>query len=407
MNKLPSSRSCLLAQSRLRFSPSTRLPTFFLLFAVIMLFTGCGSKEGETAPVNLENAIVSVETAPVAISDIVEGINVVGTLSPKFQTEVKSEYAGIVNQVYVTEWQQVKKGDPLARLDTREGDILLRKAEAAVNVIKAGLAEAEVEATKAEREFERLTNLHKAGLVTQQNLDDAKTARDAVKARIEAVKAQIAASEEEVRHAKTRLGKAVIYAPINGVVALRTVNVGNLVGEVGSPKIMFLIVDNSVLDLNCSVPSWELGNVNLGQGLDFWTDAFPGQTFNGVVNFINPVVNEADRSIKIIAEVKNDKALLKGGLFVKGMIKTRVRSNAMQVPKTALLNWDMDQHKAGIFVVEGNKARQREVQTGSAASDMIEVLSGLKPADTVIVRGGFQIKDGDMISVIKKGPGKI
>jgi len=363
---------------------------------------GCGNETEEKKPLNLDHSVISVETSKVTVQDIVEGINVVGTLSPKFQTEVKSEYTGIVDQVYVTEWQQVQKGDPLAKLDTREGDIMLRKARAAADVIKAGLAEAQVESNKADREYERLSNLHEAGLVTRQNLDDAKTAKEAVEARIVAVKAQIEASEEEVRHAETRLSKAVIYAPIDGMIALRSVNVGDLVGEVGSPKIMFLIVDNRLLDLTCSVPSWELKKIQLGQGMDFWTDAIPGETFSGIINFINPVVNEADRSIKIIAEVKNNPPVLKGGLFVKGLIKTGFRPNAMQVPKTALVNWDMDKRKAVVFVAEGDKVVQREIQTGVSASDMVEVPQGLKPEDTIVIRGGFQLKDGDSISIIKK-----
>jgi membrane fusion protein, multidrug efflux system len=189
---------------------------------------------------------------------------------------------------------------------------------------------------------------------------------------------------------------------MDGIVALRSVNVGDLVGEVGSPKVMFRIVDNSMLDLTCSVPSWELEKLKLGQELAFWTDAIPGQTFNGVINFINPVVNEADRSNKIIAEVKNDPPVLKGGLFVKGLIKTGTRANAMQIPKTALVNWDMDKKKATVFVVEGDMARQREIQAGNSASDRVEVMEGLKPEDIIVVRGGFQLKDGDKISVIKK-----
>lgn len=372
------------------------------LFALAVMVGGCRDKQEEKSPLKLENAVISVETAPITVKDIVEGINVVGTLSPKFQTEIKSEYTGIVDQVYVTEWQQVKKGDSLAKLDTREGDIMLRKAQAAVAVIKASLEEAQVQANKANREYERLSKLYEAGLVTQQNLDDAKSAKEAVEARIEAIKAQIAASEEEVRHAKTRLSKAVIYAPINGVVAQRSVNVGDLVGEVGSPKLMFRIVDNGILDLTCSVPSWELENIKLGQALDFWTDAIPGQTFSGIVNFINPMVNESDRSIKIIAEVKNDPPVLKGGLFVKGLIKTGIRANAVQIPKTALVNWDMDKKKATVFVAEGDKARQRDIDTGETASDMIEVNQGLNTGETVIVRGGFQLKDGDKISIINK-----
>jgi ABC-type Na+ efflux pump permease subunit len=71
--------------------------------------------------------------------DLVEGIEVVGSLSPKFTADVKSEYAGIVTEVYVTEWVRVKKGTPLAKIDTREIEIVLQKAKAAVEMAKANL----------------------------------------------------------------------------------------------------------------------------------------------------------------------------------------------------------------------------------------------------------------------------
>ncbi len=374
---------------------------FFCLLLSFLFGMACNGGQAQQQPDSRTDPAIAVETVPVAVKDIVLGINVVGTLSPKFQTQVKSEYTGIVDRVYVTEWQQVKKGDRLAKLDTREGKIMLAKAEAAAAVIKAGLAEAEVEADKARREYARLSNLNEVGLVTQQNLDDAKTAKEAVEARIEAIKAQIAAAEEEVRHARTRLGKAVIYAPIDGIVAQRTVNVGDLVGEVGSPRLMFRIVDNRILDLTCPVPSWELENIRLGQAIDFWTDAIPNKTFSGTINFINPVVDEADRSVKIIAEVQNDSGFLKGGLFVKGLIRTGLRRNALQVPKTALVNWDMDKHTATVFVVAGGRALQRDIRTGDPVSDMIEVTDGLKPDETVVVRGAFRLKDGDAISIVK------
>ncbi|MBF0099924.1 MAG: efflux RND transporter periplasmic adaptor subunit [Desulfobacterales bacterium] len=371
-----------------------------LLLSPVLLLLACQKQEQEkdSLPVSAPTAI-TVETCPITIKDIIEGIDFVGTLTPRFQAEIKSEYTGIVEAVYVTEWQQVKKGDPLAKLDTREGDILLRKAQAAVEVIKASLAQASVEAQKAKREYARLSKLSEVGLVTQQNLDDVKTSKEASDAQIKAIQKQIAAAEEEVEHAKTRLGKSIISSPINGTVASRLANVGDLVGEVGSPKMMFLLVDNRQLELTCSVPSWELKNVQLGQAIDFWTDALPGKTFSGTLNFINPMVNEADRSIRIVAQVKNDPPVLKGGLFVKGFIKTGLRSNSMQIPKAALIDWDMDKEKATVFVVEGKRAKLREIQTGYAAADLVEVVHGLKPDETLILRGGFQLKDGDLIAV--------
>jgi RND family efflux transporter MFP subunit len=286
----------------------------------------------------------------------------------------------------------------LARLDTREIQVFLQKAKAAVEVAKASRLQAEVAANRADREYERALKLKEFGLITQQNLDDARTEQQAAYARIEAAKAQIKVAEEDVRQAETRLSKAVIRSPMDGIVFLRNVNVGDFVGEMGA-KPMFRIVDNRVLELTVTVPSGEMASVRAGQPLAFSTMAIPGKSFQGKVMFINPVVNEADRSVKVVAEVDNTGRPLKGGLFVQGRIITGQRTGVIKVPRMALLTWDVAGKKADLFVVEGGIARRKTVHTGNSSGDMVEVDSGLPAGALVITRGGFNVKDGDKVAV--------
>jgi RND family efflux transporter MFP subunit len=328
-----------------------------------------------------------VEVAKVEISDHSEGIDVVGSLAPKFGAEVKSEFAGIVNEVYVNEWVAVKKGTPLARVDTRELEIILKKAKAAVEMARANLLQSEAAGSRAETQYERYRKLGEVGAVSQQNLDAASNA-------------QLQVAEEDVQHAQTRFSKAMIYSPMNGIVSFRGVNVGDLVGEAGSTKVMFRIINITLLELTVTVPSKEMGSVRVGQPLTFVTDANPGKTFTGKVMFINPVVNEADRSVKVIAEVENASEQLKGGLFVKGRIITGKRTGILRIPRVALLSWDVAGKKGDVFVVKGEIANRRTVQTGSVTGDFVEVTSGLAPGDPVVVRGGFNLKDGDRVNVV-------
>lgn len=370
-------------------------------------FSGCSSKGSSKNPdaKTTGRPPVAVEVTKVAAIDLVEGIEVVGSLSPKFSADVKSEYAGIVTEVYVTEWVRVKKGTPLAKIDTREMDIVLQKAKAAVEMAKANLLQAEVAGNRAEREYNRLIKLKEFGLVTQQNLDDGLTEKEAAAARMASAKAQLKASEEDLQQTQTRLSKTIIYSPIDGVVSLRGVNVGDLVGEMGSPKIMFKIIDTRILDLTVTVPSGEMGRVHVGQPLTFSTDAIPGNTFTGKVMFINPMVNEADRSVKVVAEVENRSEQLKGGLFVKGRILTGKRAGVLQAPRASLLTWDVAGKKGDLFVVDGGIAKRRTVQTGSVMGDYVEIRSGLAPDEQVVTRGGFNLKDGDRVNITQVNGG--
>ncbi|HWU37310.1 MAG TPA: efflux RND transporter periplasmic adaptor subunit [Candidatus Acidoferrum sp.] len=363
---------------------------------------GCSARSEEKKPAEkaLGKPPVAVEATKATASDVVDGIDVIGSISPKFGADVKSEYTGIVTEVFVTEWVKVKKGDPLARLDTREMDVLLHKNKATAELAKANLSQAEVAEHRAAREDDRASKLKEAGLITQQNLDDARTEREAAKARIEAARAQLKVAEEDVQQAQTRLSKSLIRSPIEGVVYLRNVNVGDFVGEMGG-KPMFRIVDNRVLELTVNVPSGDMAALRVGQPLTFSTDALPGRVFTGKVMFINPTVNEADRSVRVIAEVENKDDSLKGGLFVKGRILTGKRTGVVKVPRTALLTWDVSANQAEIFVVNGDIARRQAVRTGNLASDRVEITAGVTPGQMVITRGGFNVKDGDKVNVTR------
>jgi RND family efflux transporter MFP subunit len=186
---------------------------------------------------------------------------------------------------------------------------------------------------------------------------------------------------------------------MDGVVSSRGVNVGDLVGEIGSGKVMFRIIDPRILELTVSVPSTNMGSVHVGQSLSFSTDAIPGRSFTGKVMFINPLVNEADRSVKVVAEVENLSEQLKGGLFVKGRIITGKRSGVFRVPRTALVSWDIAAKQGDLFVVSGETAGRRTVRTGSIMGDFVEITSGLSLGEPVVTRGGFNLKDGDRVEV--------
>ncbi|MBE0604668.1 MAG: efflux RND transporter periplasmic adaptor subunit [Deltaproteobacteria bacterium] len=371
--------------------------------AVFLAAAGCSSKEGAG---NANNApagkpAVSVDASIAATGDVTEGIEVIGTLSPKYQAEIKPEYGGVVTRVYVNDWAKVRKGDPLLKVDTREGEVLLQKAKAALEMAKAGQLEAEAAVARADREYDRAVKLLESGLLTRQGMDDARTQKEAANARIAAAKAQVAFAGEDVAHATTRLSKAVIHAPFDGTVAERLVSEGDLVGEM--QKVVFRLVDNRLLELTVSVPSTEMAALRAGQAVRFFSDAFPGREFEGKVAHINPSVSPGDRSVRVIVEVPNVPEVLKGGLFVKGRIATGVRKGVVLIPRTALLSWNVAARKGEVFVVDDNVARRRGVTTGTVQGDRVEIPSGLRPGETVVDRGAFLLSDGDAVKVAPMG----
>ena len=369
------------------------------------LIASCGKGNATKASEQAAKPPVAVETQAATVSSLTDSIDVTGSLEPKFSADVKTQIPGLVKQVYVNEWVRVRKGQLLARIDVAETEAQVKRAEAGIASARANLSQTQVASNRAERELARALKLKESGLTTQQAVDDARSELEAAKARVEAARAQIRVTEEDAHQATARRAKGLVSAPIDGIVALREVNVGDLTSDAAVAKPIFRIVDNRLLNLTVTVSSADSGHVRVGNTLEFNVDSMPGTTFTGKVMYINPELSNADRSLKVIAEVRNVPETLKGGLFAKGRIVTGTRSGVLQVPRIAISGLDLATKKGVLFVVENDVARRREIVTGIVNGDLIEVLSGLKPGERYVVRGGFNLKDGDRLTVAAAKPG--
>jgi RND family efflux transporter MFP subunit len=372
-----------------------------LLFLITMLpgIVACGKNEAKKSADMVAKPPVAVEVRAAAFTSASDGIEVTGSLEPKYSVDVKTQIPGLVKQVMVSEWVHVKKGQPLVRIDVAETEAQVKRAEAGIVSARANLVLAQVAANRGERELARIVNLKESGLATQQNLDDARSETEAAKARVGVAAAQIHVAEEEQRQGVARQAKGLVVAPIDGVVALRDVNVGDLASDAAAAKPIFRIVDNRLLNLTVTVSSVDSGRVKVGQPLEFVVDSQPGRTFAGKVMYINPELTAADRSLKVIVEVNNVPENLKGGLFAKGRIVTGTRSQVVQVPRSAVGAFDLQAKKGSMFIIENGVARKREILSGAVTGDLIEIASGLKPGEQYVVRGGFNLKDGDKVAV--------
>lgn len=366
---------------------SVRRLSVVVLGLALLSGAGCAKEKPAEPVAAAARPPVAVSVVPVAQADLQESVEVVGTLEPKFAVDVKSEITGTVTNVYVTEWVPVRKGDRLAHLDTRESD-------AGIEALKAAVAQAKVAESRAEREFERAKQLKEFGLITPQNFDDAKSA-------VEAAQAAVTSANAQVKTAESHLAKSNITAPMDGVVALRGISVGDRVENMGSGSPLFRIVDNCLMNLTVSVPSSRLSLVKVGQPLEFSTDAVPGRTFTGKVMFINPAIDAGSRSAQVVAEVQNGDGQLRGGSFVKGRVVVARRTGVVQVPREALLNWNVEKQTADVLVLKGDKTEKRAVTLGSSSGATVEVLSGVQAGDQVVTRGAFAIGEGDKVIVVK------
>lgn len=340
---------------------------------------------------------VAVDTAMPEKKDLQLYVEVFGSLSPKTSTEVKSEVPGRVSEITVKEWDSVNPGDLLLEIDPTDFRLETNRNQAGLQMAKAQSLEAKAALNRAMREWERTMKLKEAGLVTGQEVDERKTELESAEARASLADAQIGQAQAMLDESRRSLSKTRVYAPITGVVSERKVDKGDWFDR-GAP--LFTVVDNRILDLTANVPATELPKVKEGQNIEFTVDGLPGKTFTGSIKRVNPMVTTSDRSGRIQAEVRNPDGLLKGGVFARGKIVIEERKQALTVPKTALMSLDIEKSTAVLFAVKApGKAVLKNVKTGLSTENSMEILTGITENDEIVVRGGYNLKDGDQISV--------
>jgi len=369
------------------------------VLAVIVIVALSGRKKDKQEEVKSDSGI-AVETSIVNAQEVESYVESTGNLTAKYSADVRSEISGKIREVYVNDWVKVKKGELLARIDSDELSATAARAKASAENAKAAYLESQTYLIKADRELVRMQNLKQSGLATQQQLDDANTEMAAAKARVSSAHAQVAAAQEDYRQAAIRLGKSDIVAPISGTIAARNANVGDMAGGDNSGT-LFSIIDESIYDLNVSIPTVDIAGVGVGSRVEFTVDAFPDKVFEGKVAYVNPQVDTADRSVKVNIEVKNNENLLKSGFFAKAKIFTGNKSMVFLLPQSVLLGNDNAARKAKVYIVKDGIAVLKDVSIGHVHNGMVEVTSGLNDGDNVVVRGGFTVKDGDKVSAGK------
>ncbi len=348
----------------------------------------------EPAP---EAMVVRVDTIRLEHRTLQHTVDIYGSLSPKVSTQVRAEIPGTVQSVRVKEWDRVRIGDPLLQLDPTDVHLAVQQSQAALQMARAQESQARVDLDRAQREWDRGLRLKQGGLITAQECDERRSALDAARARLDLAAAQVSQAAARLAEVQRSLQKTTVQSPISGTVSQRYVDIGIFVDK-GAP--LFTIVDNRILDLTATVSAVDLVSVREGQPIQFSVDGFGDRLFEGTIKRINPVVDAADRSGKIVAEVPNPGEALRGGLFVRGRIVVKRLDQVPVLPKNSFAQWDLQRQSATVLIVNASDTIEtRTLQTGMREGNWVEIREGLAPSDRVVLRGGFTVKPGDRVQV--------
>lgn len=282
------------------------------------------------------------------------------------EADVIAKVAGEVREILVEEGMDVSQGQVLARLD---GDML-----------RLELRESEARLRKLQRDYERNVDLKEKGLISTGDFDK--------------IRYEMEALEASYNLAKLELDYTQIRAPIDGVVSDRYAKIGNTIA-VGEP--MFRVTSLDPLVAYVHVPEREYRNIKEGQLVGIEIDALRGQPVIASVSRVSPIVDPATGTFKITIEITDPGRRIKPGMFGRVGIVYDKHENALQVPRSAILE---DDGQTSVFIVADGKATRKTVTTGYSDKGMIEIITGIDDSDRIVTVGHVGLKEDATVTII-------
>ena len=288
-----------------------------------------------------------------------------GSLMPLTEATVKAKVAGELVAVTVREGESVKQGQVLARIDLTEVQARLAARDADVAAAKAQLIWAEKNRNQQKALLDK-------SFISQSAFDNIQSNYDVAVAKLHA-------AEAERVVARKSQGDAVLVAPFSGIVSLRHAQPGE---RVSLDAKVVSIVDLSRLQLEASVPPAAIGQVRIGQTMNFRVEGFGEREFAGRIERINPAATAGSRSISVYAVIDNREGLLRGGMFAQGALTLSRVDGALAVPASAVRE---EIGQTFVYAIEDGLVKKKNVKVGAPdAAGRVQVLDGLAAGDRIV-----------------------
>ena len=310
---------------------------------------------------------VGVVVSPVRSGTVVDRTESVGTVRSRDAVTITAKVTGMVQNIRFQEGQRVRAGDALAELD-------------------AAALRAELDQARALFDDARSQLVRARGLQPGQNI---------AAQRLETLEALTRQAEGRVRQAQARLEELSVTATFSGRVGLRQVSVGALV-QPGT--VVTTLDDISRVRVEFAVPEIYVARVREGSAVTARSSAFGDRRFQGRVAVVDTRIDTATRTIRVVSEFDNPEEVLKPGLFMTVELEMERRDNALLIAEEAL---DPIGDRNYVYVIRDDRARRVEVRLGQRLPGEVEVLSGLRAGEPVVVRGVQRLRNDAPVRVVE------
>jgi HlyD family secretion protein len=336
------------------------------------------------------------KTEQVAIGDIRTVVTAGGTVNAVTTVLVGTQVSGTIQQIFVDYNSLVKRGQLLAQIDPTPFAAQVDQAKANLLIAEANMQKAQAALLDADRTEKRNSELFNRNLVPRSDLDTADVNLETAKAQLSASRAQVAQAEAALKLAETNLMYTKILSPINGVVISKNVDVGQTVAaSFQTPTLFSIAQDLTKMQIDTNVDEADIGNVMVGQDVEFTVDAYPDMSFGGKVWQVrnDPITVQNVVTYDVVIKVDNPDLKLKPGMTANVTIITLIKKDVLKIPNAALRFVPQEnntpktpQKGYGVWIVEAGIPKRIPVSIGISDGRYTELVSGnLKEGQEVII----------------------
>ena len=390
-------------------------PLGLLAAATVLMTTSC-SKTSRAEAEPPAAAPPTVAVAKVTAEDMSRGIVLTAEFKPFQEVDVMAKVSGYVKEIKVDVGDRVKQGDLLAILEIPEMADDQARAQSMLNRSQAEVARARDELQRTESSqniahlsYTRLAEVakQKAGLIAQQEIDDAQSKDLVAAAQVSAAKSNLAAAQQQVQvstaelqKVKTLLDYTRVTAPFSGVITKRFADTGSLIqaGTSSSTQAMPLVrlSENSLLRLILPVPESAVPTVHVGQPVDVHV-ATLNRSFPGRVARFADKVASATRTMDTEVDLPNPSLILIPGMFAEVNLTLDQRKAVLTAPIPAVDVGSDETVGQAVVVTPENHIEIRKLQLGIQNATSIEIRSGLREGDLVVTGNRASLRNGETV----------
>ena len=357
-----------------------------------------------------QKPVVEVITAAKADSNERQSLlNASGYVTPRRRATIAAKITGRVTGVFFDEGTHVRQGQLLATLDDSDVKRALASAKAEANSAEAAIADWVVQLKNAKIELGRAEQLQKAGVQTQQALDNASTTADSLNAKINLAKVQVLAAEARINEAQQAVDNTVIRAPFDGIVVSKDAQVGEMVSPISAGggftrTGIATIVDMNSNEIEVDVNESYIARVEPNQPVTAILDAYPDWQIPSKVRTVIPTADRQKATVKVrISFLKLDPKILPDmGVKVSFLSETPVVAKGPEpktyIPKAAVRG---DGANSYVFLVHDGKVERRAVRLGTDRGTDVAVMAGVMPGDSLVVSGPSNLQGGEKVEIKK------